>query len=498
MAEQYDVDVIVIGGGPGGYPAAITAAKLGGKVVCIDFDNAGGTCLNWGCIPTKTMIGSVAALEQAKHGADFGLKINGPVEYDFGAVMARKDKVVKTLVGGVEFLFKKNGVRFIRGMGKLVDPHTVEATTEDGKTERITAANIILATGSVPAKVPIPGLDGGGADSDVFITNKEARDRRAAGKLAGTTVWTSNEAVSALDVPKRLAIIGGGVIGCEFAYTYRGLGSEVTVLEFLPSILPPFDADISSELQKLLAKSGITFMTGTKVVGVDVPGKKLKYVSEKGDGELAFDKILVAVGRRAFVDGVNLEAAGVKFDGKAIPTDDYLHTNVPHIYAIGDAAAHDQPFHGTYAGGLAHVATREGEVAASNAMGHPDKMDWRAIPMCVYTEPEIAATGLTEKEARDKGYDVEVGKFTFKSLGKAMAINENVGLVKIVTDAKYGEILGVHIVGPHATDLIHEACVSIKLESTIEELMHTIHAHPTLSEAIMEAAQDVKGLSVHK
>ena len=495
---QYDADVIVIGGGPGGYPAAITAAKLGGRVVCIDFDNAGGTCLNWGCIPTKTMIGSVAALEQAKHGADFGLKITGPVEYDFGALMARKDKVVKTLVSGVEFLFKKNNVRFVKGAGKLIDPHTVEATMEDGQTERITGASIIIATGGVPAKVPIPGLADGGDNSDVFITNAEAKKRRAAGALGSTTVWTSNEAVSAPEVPKRLAVIGGGVIGCEFAYTYRGLGSDVTVLEFMPRILPPFDEEISGELQKLLTKAGIAIMTGTKVVGVDVAGKTLKYASEKGDGELAFDKILVAVGRRAFTDGVGLEAAGVTFDGKAIPTDNFLRTNVPHIYAIGDVAAHDQPFHGTYAGGLAHVATREGEIAAANAMGHDEKMDWRAIPMCVYTEPEVAATGLTEREARDKGYDVKVGKFTFKSLGKAMAINENVGLVKIVTDAKYGEILGVHIVGPHATDLIHEACVSIKLESTIEELMHTIHAHPTLSEAIMEAAQDVAGLSVHK
>ena len=495
---QYDVDVIVIGGGPGGYPAAITAAKLGGKVVCIDSDAAGGTCLNWGCIPTKTMIGSVAALEQAKHGADFGLKINGPIEYDFGALMARKDKVVGTLVGGVEFLFKKNSVRFIKGRGRFVDPHTVEAITEDGKTERITAANIIIATGSVPARIPIPGLADGGADSDVFITNGEARARRTAGKLANTTVWTSNEAVSATDVPKRLAIIGGGVIGCEFAYTYRGLGSEVTILEFMPRLLPPFDAEIAGELQKMFTKAGITVMTGTKVVAVDVPGKKLKYVSETGDGEVQFDKILVAVGRRAFTDGLGLDNAGVKFDGKAVPTDDYLHTNVPHIFAIGDVAAHDQPFHGTYAGGLAHVATREGEVAASNAMGHNEKMDWRAIPECVYTEPEIAATGLTEQEARDAGLTIEVGKFTFKSLGKAMAINENVGLVKIITDAKYGEILGAHIIGPHATDLIHEVCVSIKLESTIEELMHTIHAHPTLSEAVMEAAQDVKGLSVHK
>jgi dihydrolipoamide dehydrogenase len=496
---QYDADLVVIGGGPGGYPAAIHAAKHGAKVVCIDFDAAGGTCLNWGCIPTKTMIGSVAALEQAKHGADFGLVIQGEVGYDFGALMARKEKVVKTLVGGVEFLFKKSGVRYLKGKGKFLDPHTIEVAMADGTAEKVTAANVIIATGSVPAKIPIQGLDGGGADSDVFITNAEARQRKNEGKLGTTTVWTSNEAVSAPEVPKRLAIIGGGVIGCEFAYAYSGLGSEVTVLEFMPSILPPFDPELSAELTKLLTKQGIKFMTSTKVVAVDVPGKKLKYVGEKtGDGELEFDKILVAVGRRAFTDGVGLEAAGVKFDGRAIPTDDYLRTNVPHIYAIGDVAAHDQPFHGTYGGGLAHVATREGEVAADNALGHATKMDWRAIPNCVYTEPEIASTGLTEQQARDKGFDVQVGKFTFKSLGKAMAINENIGFVKIVTDAKYGEILGVHIIGPHATDLIHEACVSIKLESTIEELMHTIHAHPTLSEAVMEAAQDVKGESVHK
>ncbi len=484
---QYDVDVVVIGGGPGGYPAAIHAAQLGGKVVCIDFDNAGGTCLNWGCIPTKTIIGSVAALEQARHAADFGLKIPD-VGFDFGAVMARKDKVVKTLVGGVEFLFKKNKVRYINGKGKLIDPHTVEATTDDGKTERITTASIILATGSVPASVPIQGLDGGGADSDVWIDNREVKQRKAAGKLGGTTVWTSNEAVSATEVPKKLVVMGAGAVGTEFAYAYRGLGSDVTIVEMLPNILPFVDPEVSGELAKLLTKSGIKIMTGTKALAVDVKGKKLKYTSEAGDGELEFDKLLVAVGRRPYTDGLGLEAAGIAMNKRAIAIDDYLRTNVPNIYAIGDAAG----------GGLAHVATREGEVAAENAMGKSTKMDRRGIPSCVYTEPEVAVTGLTEQQAKDAGYDVKVGKFTFKALGKALAINENVGLVKLITDAKYGEILGAHIVGPHATDLIHEICVSIKLESTIDELMHTIHAHPTLSEAVMEAALDVKGESVHK
>ncbi len=486
---QYDVDLIVIGGGPGGYPAAIHAAKMGAKVVCIDFDNAGGTCLNWGCIPTKTMIGSVAALEQAKHFADFGLTIGGEIGFDMNALMARKDKVVKTLVGGVEFLFKKNGVRYIKGKGKLVDPHTVEAATEDGKTERISAASIILATGSVVAKLhpSIQMIGADTADADVFVDNREVKNRKAAGTLGKTTLWTSNEAVSSLEVPKKLVVLGSGAVGTEFAYTYRGLGADVTLIELMPNIVPAADPDLTVELAKLLTKAGVKIMTSTKVVAIDVPGKKLKYVTEKGDGEIEFDKLLIGVGRRAYTDGLGLQAAGVFFDRK-ITVDEYMRTNVPHIYAIGDAAG----------GGLAHVATREGEVAAENALGHTVKMDYTAVPYCVYTEPEMAWTGLNEAQAKEAGYDVKVGKFTFKSLGKAMAINENVGLVKIVTDAKYGEILGVHIVGPHATDLIHEACVSIKLESTIDELMHTIHAHPTLSEAVMEAAQDVKGESVHK
>jgi dihydrolipoamide dehydrogenase len=487
---QYDVDIIVIGGGPGGYPAAIHAAKHGANVVCLDFDNAGGTCLNWGCIPTKTMIGSVAALQTIQHAADFGLKAGAP-EVDFTAVMARKDKIVKTLVDGVGFLLKKNKVRYINGKGRLIDSHTVEATTADGKTENITTGKIIIATGSVPSTIPIPGLDQGGPDGDVWISNAEVKKRKADGTLAGTTVWTSNEAVSAKDLPKRLAIIGAGVIGCEFAFTYNALGTEVTMFEFMPNILPNIDPEITTELRKILENQGVKIFTSTKVAAVDIPGKKLKYVSEKnGDGEVEFDKILVSVGRRGFTDGLGMEKVGVKFEKGKIPVNEFMQTNVEGIYAVGDVT------YGKY--GLAHVATREGEVAADNCLGHPTKMDYTAIPNCIYTEPEIAATGLTEQEARDQGYDVEVGKFTFRSLGKAMAINENVGLVKIVSEKKYGEILGGHIIGPHASDLIHEICVSIKLESTIEELMTTIHAHPSLSEAVMEAAQDVKGESVHK
>lgn len=487
MAEN-DVDVVVIGGGPGGYPAAIHGAKLGAKVVLIDFDAAGGTCLNWGCIPTKTIIGSVAALEQARHGKDFGLAISGEVSYDFGALMARKDKVVTETVGGVEFLLKKYKVRFIKGKGRIVDGNTVEATLADGTTEKIGTKSIIIATGSVPAAVPIPGLADAGDAGDVWIDNAEVRRRRGEGRLGGTTVWTSNEAVSATEVPGTLVVLGSGAVGTEFSYAYAGLGSKVTLVEMMPTILPFADAEISNELAKHLLKSGINVLTSTKVVAVDIPGKKLKYVSEKGDGELSFDKLLVAVGRRAYTDGLGLEAVGVVTNKKGVVADEYMRTNVANIYAIGDAAG----------GGLAHVATREGEVAVENALGHSVKMDRRAIPSCVYTEPEVAMVGLTEQQAKDAGYDVAVGKYSFRNLARAKAINAAVGQVKIVSEKKYGEILGAHIIGPAATELIHEICVSIKLESTIDELMHTIHAHPTLSEAVMEAAQDVKGESVHK
>jgi dihydrolipoamide dehydrogenase len=487
---QYDVDIVVIGGGPGGYPAAIHAAKHGASVICLDFDNAGGTCLNWGCIPTKTMLGSVVAYQTLQHASDFGLKTDSP-EVDFTAVMARKDKIVKGLVDGVGFLLKKNKVRFINGKGRIVKKHTVEVTTPDGKTEQFTTNKIIIATGSVPSSVPIPGLDQGGPDGDVWISNSEVKKRKAEGTLANTTVWTSNEAVSAKTLPKKIAIVGAGVIGCEFAFAYNALGTEVTMLEFMPNILPNIDVEITTELRKILEKQGVKILTSTKVVAVDIKGKKLKYTSEKsGDGEVVFDHILVSVGRRGYTDGLGLEELGVKIEKGKIPVNEYMQTNVEDIYAIGDVT------HGKF--GLAHVATREGEVAADNCLGHATKMDYTAIPNCIYTEPEIAATGLTEQEARDQGFDVEVGKFSFRSLGKALAINENVGMVKIIAEKKYGEILGGHIIGPHASDLIHEICVSIKLESTIEELMKTIHAHPSLSEAVMEAAQDVKGESVHK
>ncbi len=491
-ANGQDVDAVVIGAGPGGYPAAIRVAQLGGRVVCVENDNPGGTCLNWGCIPTKTMIGTVSALHTIQHAADFGLKAEG-VGVDFPKVMARKEKVVKTLVGGVGYLFKKHGVQHVEGTGSIVDKNTVEVTKPDGSTERIRTKNIIIATGSTPVRPPIPGI----TEADVFTPNVEVKRKFAEGTLATGQIWTSNEAVSAKTIPGEMVIIGGGVIGCEFAYTYSGLGTKCTIIEFLPRLIPPMDADMGTELEKQLKKQGIATHLSTKVTKVeDKDGKKIvHYTGEKGDGTVAGDVVLVAVGRRAFVEGMNLEALGVKMERNYIAIDNRMQTSVPGIYAIGDVTTGER---GGYGGGLAHVATMEGLVAAENIMGHGETMNWKAVPNCVYTEPEVASVGMTEQQARDAGYPVKVGTFTFRNLGKAMAINQRDGFVKVVADDKYGEILGIHIIGPHATDLIHEGVVSIQLENTVEELMRTIHAHPTLAEAIGQANEDVRGLSIDK
>ncbi|GAB4457884.1 MAG: dihydrolipoyl dehydrogenase [Armatimonadaceae bacterium] len=492
MSEQsgYDADVIVVGGGPGGYPAAIRAAQLGASVVCIENDNLGGTCLNWGCIPTKTMIGSVDALDTLKKAKSFGLKAEN-VGYDFDAVMARKDKVVKTLVGGVGYLFKKHGVKHVEGTGALVDANTVEVTKPDGSTERLTGKNIVIATGSIPTRLPIPGIE----DADVWFPNKVVKERAAAGTLGAGNIWTSNDAVSAKFVPKEMVCIGGGIIGCEFAYTYNGLGTKVTILEFLPRIIATMDEDMSAELTKILKKQGITIQTGAKVTRVEngEDGKKVVYYEQDGkEGSITADAVLVATGRTPYTDGLNLDKVGVTIgtptNKRAISVNDKMQTSIPNIYAVGDVVG----------SGLAHTAMMEGIVAAENICGHSAKMSYKAIPSCIYTEPEVAAVGLTEAQAKEQGYDVKVGTFPFRTLGKAMAIEKREGFVKVVAENKYGEILGVHIIGAHATDLIHEAVVSIQLENTVEELMRTVHAHPSLAEAVGQANEDVRGLSIDK
>ena len=464
----FDADVIVIGSGPGGYVCAIRAAQLGGRVICVERKASewGGVCLNWGCIPTKAMIASVERLQHVKHADRMGVTVGGEVGFDYGKIMARKEKVVSTLRGGVQSLLKSNHVNMVLGRGRLTGPNTVEVTAEDGTKKTFSGRNIILATGSQPFIPPIPGLEGDG-------------------------IWTSDNAVSAASVPRRMLLIGAGAVGLEFAYVFNGLGTHCTVVEIMPEIIPAADSDATAELRKALTRQGIKFILDSKVTKVERKAKTLIVTVEgaKGTEKIECEVILVGAGRRPVMNDLGLEAVGVQVEKNRIPVDEYLRTNIPSVYAIGDVTGKLL---------LAHLASHQGIVAAENAMGHEAKMDYRAVPSPVFTEPEFSSVGLSEKEAREAGYDVITGKFPFRPLGKSMAIDAQEGLVKVVAERKYGEVLGVHIVGPHASDLIHEAVMALKLEATVDELITMIHAHPTLAEAILEAALDVKGEAIHK
>lgn len=460
----YEYDLVVIGAGPGGYVAAIRAAQLGGKVACIEREYLGGTCLNWGCIPTKAIIAGVERLMHVKHAGQFGIQV-GEVGFDFNKLMSHKSKVVTTLRAGIGMLFKKNNVTHIQGTGSFVDAHTISVVLNDGSRQSITTRNVIIATGSEPIRLPIPGLDGDG-------------------------VWTSNEAVNAPFLPQRLVVIGGGVIGCEFAFAFNGMGSQVTVVELMPRIIPTEDTEMGRELQKSLTKQGIAFHLESKVKEIrhQPDGSKIVVVeTASGDKEIACDIVLVGVGRRAVTQGLNLEAAGLKTERK-IAVNERMETVVPGIYAVGDVTQRIQ---------LAHVASAEGIVAATNAMGGDDWMDYRAVPSCIYTSPEVASVGLTEEQAIEKGYSVKVGRFQLRTLGKALAMGEREGMAKVVADTKYGEILGVHIIGPHATDMIGEPTTAIQMEALVDSLTKTIHPHPTLLEGLLEAYEDVHGKAIH-
>jgi len=475
---EFDADIVVIGSGPGGYVAAIRAAQLGARTVCIEKEATewGGTCLNWGCIPTKAMIASVERLHQVKTANAMGVLINGEVGFDFGKMMERKQKIVTTLRGGVSGLLKSNHVRSVVGTGKLLDAHTVEVTGADGKAERITTQNIILATGSVPVIPRIPGVE------------RNSNDPRG---QSSNGIWTSDEAVSAKECPKSMLIIGCGAVGLEFGYLFRNLGAEVDLVEIAEEILPTGDREIARELRKSLERQGIRFYIGASVKQVERKNGNwvVTIQGDKGSKTVEAEVILVATGRKAYFDGLGLDKVGVRLMHTGVEVNEYLQTSVPNIYAIGDVTGKQL---------LAHLASHMGIVAAENAMGHPVKMDYRAVPAPIFTVPEVASVGLTEEAARAQGYDVMTGRFPFRPLGRAMAMNEQEGMVKVVAERKYGELLGVHIVGPHATELIHEGVMAIKLESTVEELMTAIHAHPTLAEAVGEAALDVKGEAIHK
>lgn len=464
---SYDMDVVVIGSGPGGYVCAIRAAQLGGRVACIEKSPQewGGVCLNWGCIPTKAMIACVERYQVVKEAARMGI-LTGDVRYDFAKIMERKDKIVKALRGGVETLLKSNHVRKVIGHGRITGPHSVEVTAEDGSKQTISTANIVIASGSEPIIPPVPGMEGEG-------------------------IWTSNDAVCTNFVPETMLLIGAGAVGMEFAYVFNGLGTQCTVVEMMEEVVPNADAEVAAELRKSMTRQGVQFLLNSKATKVERQDGKLQVTiaGPKGEHTVECDVILVGTGRRPLTTNLGLEEVGVEFTRNGITVNEKLQTNIPNIYAIGDVTGKML---------LAHLASHQGIIAAENAMGHEVKMDYRAVPVPVFTEPELCSVGLTERQAREAGYDVVCGRFPFRPLGKSMALDKQEGLVKVVSERKYGEVLGVHILGAHASDLIHEAVAAIKLEATVEELMSMIHAHPTLAEAILEAALDVKGEAIHK
>lgn len=465
--ENFDADIVVIGAGPGGYVAAIRAAQLGAKVICVEKEYLGGTCLNWGCIPSKAMIAGVERLNHVKHAKDFGINISGDITFDFEVYANRREKIVKAQRGGIGMLFKKNKIEHVEGFAKFVDKNTLEVD-KDGQKRTIKAKNFILAMGSSAIHLPIPGLKGDAKDG----------------------VWTSDEAVSCRQAPKSMLIVGGGAVGTEFAYVFNGLGTEVHLIELMDTLIPLSDKDLGTELGKQLNRQGIKVKTGSGVEKVEKTKEGWKCYL-KGGETVDVEVILLGVGRKANTDGMNLEAIGVKLHKRGVEVvDDSLQTHCPNVWAIGDVTGRIQ---------LAHVASHEGTVVASNIINNEKRqVEYKAVPNCVYTIPEVASVGLTEQEAKDKGYDVVVGKANFRIFGKAMAIGEVDGFVKVVGEKKYGELLGVHMIGPHVTDMVAAAVAAIRLESTVEFMADTIHAHPTLAEAMLEAYEDAMGHAIHK
>jgi len=461
-----ECDVAVLGGGPGGYTAAIRAAQLGAKAVCIEKEpELGGTCLRVGCIPTKAWVQTAHAIHQAQDTfAKLGVNVGAP-ELDFGKANEWKSAVVKQMTGGVASLFKANGVEWVKGAGRFTDANTI--AVEGG--EDVSFKSAIVATGSFPLRPPIDGLD-------------SPRCVDSTGLLA------------AAEVPKRLVVLGGGIIGCEFASIFQRFGTEVTIVEMLETLIPQEDADAAKELAKQFGKRGIALHLGKQCTKVEDDGSQLTVHFGPPDGEGAetvqADVMLVSVGRGPAVEGLGLEEIGVEFDPrKGIAADEYRRTTVPHIYAVGDCAGYWQ---------LAHTAFREGEVAAENACGHEATIGSPAVPRPIYTDPEIAGVGLTEAEARERhGDDVAVGMFPWVANARAVMQNETVGWVKSIHETKYGELLGLVMVGPHVTDLIEAGTVAIDAESTVETVADGMAAHPTLSEAIKEAGLVALGRAIH-
>jgi len=462
MKGKGTFDVIVIGGGPGGYVAAIRAAQLGAKVLLVEKDQLGGTCVNRGCIPTKAMLADAKLYDQAKHSAV--LKIES-LRIDMKQLLLRKDEVVKRLVTGVQFLINNNGITFFQGKAKFVDQKTIEVEGQKGK-EQFEGQRIIIATGSVSAQIPNVDVD-------------------------GKVILTSTEMLELSSIPKELIIIGGGVIGMEFACLFNSLGSKVTVIEMLPEIISTEDGEVIRGLTTLLKKKNIQIYTDTKVKEAKVKkGHAEVTVVDKEGKEVLFkaEKALMAVGRSPYADGLGLEKINIAFNGKFIKVNEKMETNIPWIYAIGDVTGNQM---------LAHKASAEGIVAAENISGHKTHADYSKIPNCIYTFPEVASIGLTEKQAKEKGLQVRIGRYPFQSNGRALAMGESEGFVKVIADKDLGQVVGVHILGSHATDMIGGPVLAMVLETTVEEMGKTIQAHPTLNEALSEAALDAIKEAIH-
>ena len=458
-------DVAVIGSGPGGYVAAIKAAQLGLKTALIEkYSKLGGCCLHWGCIPTKSLLLNADLYEKALNGREFGILCKD-ITLDMRMVKARKDRIVKKLAMGTDFLMKKNKVTTFKGKGTITGPGSIEIEGET--TTEVRAKNILIATGS-EAKM-FPGLE---LDGQYILTNKEILDLEA--------------------VPKSLLIVGAGAVGIEFASIFSRFGTDVTVIEMLPRILPVEDAEISAELKKILLKKRIKILTDAPLQNIAVEDGKVQATVSLPGGEtktIVAEKALIAIGRRPVSEGIGLERAGVSTSRGFIPVDAHMATNVPGFFAIGDVIPTQQ---------LAHLASHEGMLAVRHMAGEETTpLNYDLVPSCTYCSPEVSSVGLSESAARDRGYDVVTSRFPFAAIGKATILGENEGFVKLVCEKKYKQILGIHMIGPHVTELIGEGTALIGLEATAEDVSHMIHAHPTVSEGIMEAAHAIYGAAIH-
>jgi len=468
MSENQNYDVIVVGGGPGGYVAGIRAAQLGLKTAVIERAALGGVCLNWGCIPTKSLLRNAEVINLLGEGKEYGFSVEN-VTVDYAAAQKRSRQVSARLVKGISTLFRKNGVTHIEGTATLVDTHRVQVAPSG---EMLEARNIIIATGA--SSRSLPGM-----------------------QVDGVKIITSREALELTVVPKRLVVVGAGAIGMEFAYLFRSYGAEVAVIEMLPHVLPLEDEDTAAEVARAFKKQGIVTLVNTRTEAVEptAAGVTVRVKNQSSGAEQAIeaDVVLVAIGVAPNSKGIGLEAAGVQTDQRGfIMVDETMRTNQPGVYAIGDVTGKLL---------LAHVASAQGIVAAEHIAGHETRpireADYAFMPRATYCHPQVASLGLTEAQAREKGYEVKIGKFPFLANGKALGLNEKDGFVKIISDARYGEILGAHLVGPEVTELLPELALAHTWELTAEEIARTVHAHPTLSEVLMEAAHAVEGQAIH-